>query len=173
MSKWILAAGAAAIALATPALADPGGNKGKGGGHDREPKAGQVDHGGHAKADRQGHARVDHPQKAQRAEARGWSDAHQSAKHEVRGKDFAKVHGSAKAHDNVKVHGNEHIAVRGKDRVDVRHHDDGDIVRVVDRRDDFRFARADLGPRGLIDGSGDLPCRAWSAAPAGAALAPC
>ena len=152
MSKWILAAGAAAVALATPALADPGGNKGKGGGHDRGPKAGQVDHSGHAKADRQGHARVDHPQKAQRAEARGRSDAHQFAKHEGRGRDFAKAHGSAKVHDSVKLQGHDRIAVRGKGRVDVRHPDDDDIVRVVDRRDGFRFARADFGPRGLIDG---------------------
>ena len=56
MSKWILAAGAAAIALATPALADPGGNKGKGGGNDHGPKAGQVDRGGNAKAEHKGHA---------------------------------------------------------------------------------------------------------------------
>ena len=55
MSKWILAAGAAAIALATPALADPGGNKGKGGGNDRGPQGGTSRPWRHAQADHQGH----------------------------------------------------------------------------------------------------------------------
>ena len=49
MMKWMLAAGAAALAIASPGLADPKGNKGGGGGD----KGGQKAHSGHVmKADK-------------------------------------------------------------------------------------------------------------------------
>jgi hypothetical protein len=140
MSKWILAAGAAAIAIATPALADPGGKKGKAGGNDRGPKAGQVERDGNAKSDHQGHAaRADRPEKAQRVEVHSRSDDHRFAKHENLAKDV------------VKGRGNDRIAVRGKDRAEVRR-DDRDLVRIVNRRDERRVVRNDFGSRGLIGG---------------------
>jgi len=153
MSKWILAAGAAAIALATPALADPGGNNGKGGGNDHGPKAGQVDRGGNAKAEHKGHAaRADRPEKAQRLEARGGSDDRQFAKRDDRGKnDQGKAWDKARGNDRVAVRGNERV-VKGKDRADVRYDDDRDVVRIVDRRDDRRFVSNDFDRRGLIGG---------------------
>lgn len=146
MSKWIWAAGAAVIALATPALSDPGGNKGKSGGKDRGPESGQVNRAGGAKADHKGHvARADRPEKAQRVETRSRSDDRQFAKRDDRGQDVVK----ARRNDRVAIRDKDR-EVRGKDRVDVRR--DDDTVRIVDRRDDLRFARTEFGPRGLIAG---------------------
>jgi len=69
MRSWILAAGAAAIALTAPALADPnkGGGKGQGGGHQGHNQQAKADRGG-GNADRGGGQamRQSKPAKAER-----------------------------------------------------------------------------------------------------------
>ena len=144
MNKWIWAAGAAAIALATPTLADPGGNKGKGGG-DRPAKAmkaGGGDRGGEqVRVDRRGGGEL------------------RFAQRDDRGKDNARGRGGDDGQRAVKLRGNDDarrvVKVRGNDRVVVRDlDDDGRRIRLRDRDDDRRLVRFDDDDRrrGWIDG---------------------
>ena len=137
MSKWFLAAGAAAIALATPVLADPGGNKGKGG-DDRGPKAAKVERGGGQGGGQVQVARAERPGKGSaRLEARGPSGDRASGK------------SLGKSLDKSADRGPE---LRGKDRQATNGRDyDRDSLR---DRDDVFFARNDNARdgRGLVNG---------------------
>ena len=147
MSKWMLTAGAAAIALATPTLADPGG-KGK---NDRPAKAMKADRGGgkaHAEHRRGGEMRV-----AQRddrgkgnAKARDRDDKRAA---QGRGNDRDQARGRDKDDDRrvVRVRDNDRVVIRDRDRDDDRRFGDRDGDRrfvMFDRDNDLR--------RGLIDG---------------------
>lgn len=138
MSKWMLTAGAAAIALATPTLADPGGKQDK---NDRPGKAMKADRGGgQAKAE---HRRGGDMRVAQRddrgkgnAKARDGGDDKRVAKQ--RGNDRVEARGRDKDDDRrvVRVRDNDRVVIRDRDR------DDGRRLVIFD--DDDR--------RGLIDG---------------------
>ena len=146
MTKWMLAAGAAAMALAVPALAQKGGDKGepkgggaakveRGGGNDARrggggPKAvdqrQQVERGGGKRAERQ-MGRVDksdpRPVRAEKAERR-----------EARS-DNRDLKGAARGNRDVRVERDER---RNETRI---------------LTDDRRLARGGLAPyRGLVDG---------------------
>lgn len=123
MSKWILAAGAAVIAFASPTLADPGGNKGKGG-NQNQAKAQKADHGGgkaggQANIDRRGGggdmrvAQGNRGNGGDRIKAKG------------RGDDFARGGGKG---DRVKIKGGS------DDRAFAR--DDGNRGKIKGRGDD-------------------------------------
>jgi len=148
MSKWMLTAGAAAIALATPTLADPGGKQGK---NDRPAKAMKADRGGgkaHAEHRRGGEMRV-----AQRddrgkgnAKARDRDDKRAA---QGRGNDRDQARGRDKDDDRrvVRVRDNDRVVIRDRDRDDDRRFGDRDGDRrfvMFDRDNDLR--------RGLIDG---------------------
>ena len=127
MTKWILAAGAAALAIASPALADregQGGGKGGGKGGQQSAKADRG--GGKDRADRGGNARV--------AKADRGSDKKQS--HAVRlsgSDDHGKNRGNAKVRDR----DNNRVVVKSRD-IDNR---GSRFVRVDgDDRFDRRFA---------------------------------
>ncbi len=130
MSKWILAAGAAAIALAAPSLAQGNGNKG--GGNDKAQKA---DRGGGGN------------NKAQKASRGGGSD--KQARGDRRGGGEMRMAQGNPNKGGDKARGND----RGKDRMVVRDRDDdrkgkdrgNDNVRMVDRDD--RDDRARFGDR--------------------------
>jgi hypothetical protein len=154
MAKWILAAGAAALALTTPALAGPDKGHGGGGtgaakadhggggpkaGHDGGPKA----HGGGHQAgprmsqDRgQGSAK---PRRQAQHVERGHKADHQVARIEQRG------HKPAKAEHR----GNDHRIADGKHDRDVRivRDDRREDRRGVGARNDVRFADSDFGRR--------------------------
>lgn len=155
MRIWMLAAGAAALAISAPTLAERGGGQGKSGGKD---KAAQVERGGgggqKARAERgRGEVRIARQQERGRGQAKaeradrgkpvfaGARDddrrAARAAKVEVRGergrdRDEARFVRS----DKVKIHdrGNDLRVVRA-DKVKVRGHDDDDLLirRAFDR----------------------------------------
>jgi len=150
MRSWILAAGAAALAITAPALADPnkGGGKGQGGGHQGQ-KQQQVagDRGGGKSARGGGQSmRQAKPDRVER-QAAAHPDRGQGDKRNVRVEDRGanKVR-TAKADNG---HSNQ-----GRGNGGVIVHDDGDAVRLV-RRDFsdetfFRNARVPFGcPPGL------------------------
>jgi hypothetical protein len=154
MLKWMLAAGAAALAITTPALAEKGG---KGGDHDRQ--------GGHSvKAERGGGGQ--RPQV--RAERRGGNDRAQRvqlAQREDRGKgggnDRARTRDDhPKGHENVRAERREDRGRQATARVDRRENrvqvvNDNrrgrDAVRLADRNDNRvrvnRFDRDNDGVR--------------------------
>ena len=163
-SKLILAAGAAALALASPTFAEPGGNKGKGGG-DRPAKAMKADHGGGGGGKQ---ARVEHRGgggKQARVEHRG-SGEMRFAQRDDRGKgankDRARGHDRVRGNDRVELN-NHH---RGNDRVVIRDRDRDNHVVFRDRDDDRRhgfrhhgddhhlvfFDNGDDRRRGLVHG---------------------
>ena len=158
MAKWLLAAGAAALALTTPALADQGKGGGKG--------AQKAEHGGAAKADR---GRGDHKV----ARAHGGKAERQS-----RGIERGR-HGGGKAeHQLARADRGDHkVAGQGNEgRLERRKGDRRDLRAARDlgrrdvriRDDDRRFAGRDFGrafagfndscPPGLAKkGNGCLP----------------
>ena len=153
MSKWILAAGAAAIALSVPALSQPG-NKGGGGGG-----------GGPAKVERGGGG--DRAAKGPRVEqaARGGGEMRGGGQREARAPRVERVAETPRQARTDKVRGPDRAAVRGSERKVERSADRG--TAKVDRqerrvardmvRDEPRVVAVDrtIGPRGgvgLIDG---------------------
>lgn len=123
MSKWILAAGAAALAIVSPALADPKGNKG-GGNKEQSGQVAKAQKGGHsANADR-GKGSGQKMQLAQRGEAK------------QKGPDKVKI--EARGNDKVRV-----ARVDRDNKVKVRGVDDGVRVAKVDRGRDVRVVRVD------------------------------
>ena len=174
MAKWILAAGAAALALTTPALAGP--DKGHGGGGKGAQKA---DHrGGGPKAGHDGGAKANHGDghKAERqmshARGHGGGKAERQARHVERGHkaDHRIARAEHRPHKAAKA---EH---RDSERRSARGGDDRRELRVAreDRRelrlrdDDRRFDNRDFGrsfaslgdscPPGLAKkGNGCLP----------------
>ena len=136
MRMWILAAGAAALAVTTPAIADP-----KGGGKDKGAKA---EHGG-------GQAKANRGSEQRQATAnRGQGDRGDRARGGAQGDDRR----SAKA---ARVDDGDRGRGRGRDEVgDLRagRDDRRDNVRVRDLDDDRfegRWARHDFA-RGFVDG---------------------
>ena len=134
MSKLILAAGAAAIALAAPSFAEPGGNKGKGGDHPAKAmKGGGGDQGGGHNA---------------RAERRG-GDEKRVAHQGDRGPKMNK-HDNDRGDRVVRVGGTDRIVIRDRDHNNdrrlVRQDHDGDRRLVHFDRDD------DHSDRGLSGG---------------------
>ena len=146
MRIWMLAAGAAAIAISAPTLAERGGGQGKSGGKDN---AAQVERGGgqKARADRgRGEARIAQqqqdrgrsPAKAERAE-RGkpvFAGARDDDRRSARAIKVEDRGERGRGRDEVRVVGAE--KVKGRDRADVarvRDLDDGDglIRRAFDR----------------------------------------
>ena len=130
MRKWMLAAGAAALAVAAPALADP--KDGKGGG-----KGQHAQQGGQAKANKDRGGGKAHFAKAERGQGKG----HNAAKWDDRGPaKAAKADDRGHKRDDFRV-------IRDDDR-------DRDVVRVRDFDDD-RFDRRFAGrgfARGFVDG---------------------
>ncbi len=140
MSKWMYAAGAAVIALASPSLADQGnGNKDKGGGNAKAQKADRG--GGGAKQQARG-------------ERRGGDMRVVQGDNRAKGPDKVRVRGNDRA--EIKVRGNERgdVRVRGNDRVVIRDRDDDDRRVFTRDNDGRRFAifDDDGGRRGWIDG---------------------
>lgn len=144
MSKWIFAAGAAAIALATPTLADPGGNKGKGG--DRQAKSMKADRGGgEARSVRRGGGEVRLAQRDNRGKG--------SDKVRVRANGDRVVVRNRDNGDRVKIKG------RGDDRIRIVDRD-GDRIRILDRddrRDGRRLVRFESDARGFRHLAGHCP----------------
>jgi hypothetical protein len=155
MTKWILTAGAAAIALSVPALAGPGGHGGGNGGPKAEHGGGQkADHGGGQKAERGNPgAKVDHGARQQMNFNRGGAKAERQAVRIDRG------HGNVKHVERQQVrgerkHGNQAGDVRHAERVDVRgsKHVRADNRDFNYRDDGRRFADNDRGLfRGFVD----------------------
>ena len=150
MSKWMLAAGAAVIALATPTLADPGGNKGNKDGQAKAMKADRGDRGGN--------------EKQARGERRGGGEM-RVAQRDDRGNGNNKARGGDDDDDRkARVRGNNRDddddrrvdRIRGNDRVVIRDRDDDDDRRIrFGDRDGRRFVRFDDDDdrrRGLING---------------------
>jgi hypothetical protein len=154
MTKWLLAAGAAALALTTPALAGPDKGQSGGKGNAKAERGG----GGGQKADRGGDRKVDH--QAHRADRGG--GAHK-ADRQVQRVDRGPGGGKAERqvarvvrHDNKPAKAAK-VETRGSDRNFADRNDDRREVRAIrdlDRRDvrlggdDRRFAGTDFG-RGL------------------------
>jgi hypothetical protein len=116
MTKWILAAGAAALAIASPALAD---REGKGGGKG-EQQAAKADKGGGGKANRGGgHQSV----KADRGKGnQGFKVDHGGAKNDVR---LSKSDDRGTKRDGkVRGHGDDRVWAKSKNRDDFRGRDD-------------------------------------------------
>ena len=139
MSKWMLTAGAAAIALAAPTLADPGGKQGK---NDRPAKAMKADRGGDK-------ARAEHRRGGEM----------RLVQRDDRGKGNAKAPDRDDDKRASRGGGDDRVQVRGRDRDDddrrvVRVRDDDRVViRDRDRDGDRRFVIFDDDDRrGLIDG---------------------
>jgi hypothetical protein len=147
MSKFMLAAGAAALAIMTPAIAQPGGGKGQGQG------------GGNAKAERGGGG----GQKADRGNRGGGNDRADRGSQRVERQAVRQGGGNGRGNDNVRVARDDRDkgpekAVRmagpdrGNDRVRIDN-DRGRDVRVVrfdnDRNDGVRFIPR-WNDRGLI-----------------------
>ncbi|MCY7339462.1 MAG: hypothetical protein LH465_05855 [Sphingomonas bacterium] len=135
MSKWIFAAGAAAIALSAPTLADPGGNKGKGGG-DRHGQSAKRDGGGHAKS------------AAVRTEHRGGGALRVAKNDRGRGEDKQRVRDDHRGNNVVRIKGNDRGQLRDRN-------DDRDYARLSNRDDDRRLARVNYNDdyrRGLSNG---------------------
>ena len=142
MSKWMLTAGAAAIALATPTLADPGGKQGK---NDRPGKAMKADRGDRGG----GKARAEHRRGGEM----------RLVQRDDRGKGNAKARDRDDDKRASRGGGDDRVQVRGRDRDDddrrvVRVRDDDRVViRDRDRDGDRRFVIFDDDDRrGLIDG---------------------
>jgi hypothetical protein len=147
MRSWILAAGAAALAMTAPALADPnkGGGKGQGGGNQGQKQQAKADRGGGNSARGDGQAmRQGKPDRVERQANirpdRGRDDTPRNARVEHRGAEKVRV---AKANEG-----------KGNQRRAVVVDNEGDAVRIV-RRDFngdafFRGARVPFGcPPGL------------------------
>jgi hypothetical protein len=134
MRNWMLAAGAAALAIGAPALSQGQGN-GKGGGQSGGPKVERGGgNGGNAKADRGGKRGDDRANNVMRGnEGRGQKSDRILVRNDQRGRDEVKI----------KVKGN------GNDRAMVKVDRGGDGIRVVDR--DFDGDRFVQG-RGLAFG---------------------
>ena len=137
MRKWILAAGAAALAVTAPALADP--NKGgKGGGKGQHAEHAQQ--GGKAAKDRGGRGNF---AKAEPGGGKGQANAR---------RDDNRPAKAARIDDRV-----DRGRGRGKDDIRVVRANDGkrgrdrDVVRVRDFADDRRFAGRGFA-RGFVDG---------------------
>jgi len=158
MCKWILAAGAAALAISTPSLAQQGGgNKGGGG---KPDKAGKVERGGggqqarverggggqQARVERGGGdarvARVDRPKGGDKLRTADKGD-----RMVTRSKDDDRIKGKGGGRDNVRV------ADRTRDIRDDRDLRDGNLDRNdFDGRRLVRFDDDSRGFRGLVDG---------------------
>ena len=151
MTKFLLAAGAAALAIAMPAAAQKGDKGGQGKGHGAQAVKADRGGGGNAKADRAHGQAI----KADRG--------HQRIKEvrEDRGRDRVDMRGP----DRVKPVKEVRAEQRGsRDRKDERVRiDRDDDVRIDRRNDDLRIVRerdrdddvvrlGDRGARGLIDG---------------------
>ncbi|HVF36874.1 MAG TPA: hypothetical protein VNA29_02895 [Sphingomicrobium sp.] len=135
MTKWILAAGAAALAITAPALADPKGNKG----------GGNKEHAGHA-------MKADHGGKGNKASRGNGGKEHKV--HFARNDDKDRVKAMKfDRDDDRKVakfkHRGDDIRVKIKDRDD----NDGRFAR-FDDDDDFRFVPR-WSARGLASGFAD------------------
>jgi len=146
MTKWLLAAGAAALALTTPALAGPdkGHGGGKGGQKAQHAGGGPKAHGGGHKAERS------------KQQARGHGGGHKAERQVQR---VERGHGGGKVEQRVaRAERGNHKATRidrrGNDRAFVDRKDDKREVRLardIDRRDvrirddDRRFAGNDAG----------------------------
>lgn len=141
MSKWMLAAGAAALAIAAPALADKGGNHGggnHGGGGQKAERGGgggnqsaKAKHGG-------GKQHVQHTQVAKHGDHKGGHAKAQSFASHGKGGGNDKVarveagHGKARV-DTVHGRGVDHVKMVGNDKHD----------RLVDNGRDLHAARFD------------------------------
>ena len=152
MVKWILAAGAAALALTAPALAKPGKGGDHGGGSRSQHGGGgsKSQHGGggqqNARAHGGGQAHADHDRGgARHAERRAVHAEQGGGKHAERR--IARIdHSRRKA---------AKVERRGHDQLFANHNDDrreARMTRDIDRRDvrmvrneDRRFARSDFG----------------------------
>ncbi len=129
MSKWILAAGAAALAIATPALAERGNGNNKG----------QGDGGKAAKVERGGNGNM-------QADVRGGGNKQNHAASSGGEMRFAQDNSRGKkGDDHVRANasrGNDHRVSRGggNDRVKIKGHSD-DRLRIVDRDGDNDFGK--------------------------------
>jgi hypothetical protein len=156
MSKWILTAGAAAIALSVPALAGPGGHGGGNGGPKAEHGGGQkAEHGGGGqKAERGDHgAKADHGARQQVNFNRGGWKAERQAVHVDRGHGNLK-HAERQHARSEGKHNDQARDVRHSERFDVRGSKDVRVERrdFKDRDDSRRFADNDRGAfRGFAD----------------------
>lgn len=135
MRKWTLAAGAAAFAMAAPALADP--KDGKGGGKSgQDAQHGQQ--GGQAKATKERGGDKANFAKADRGQGKGQGAARRDDRGPAKG---VKVEDRARKRDDVRV-------VRGDDR-----DRDRDVARIRDfDDDDFIVRRGPVFARGFVDG---------------------
>jgi hypothetical protein len=152
MLKWMLAAGAAALAITAPAQADPKGGKGggnqqhaghagnaqQGGGHAREAKGGgggnrqQFVQGGQAKP----HGGGNQKQMVQR-------ESHQNGGHNGKAQ-FVDRGDHGKNSTKIAARGNEHVRVADNGKVKVHGGNDKDIRVVnVDQGRDIRAMRVD------------------------------
>jgi hypothetical protein len=153
MNKWILTAGAAAIALSVPALAGPGGH----GGGNAGPKA---EHGGGQKAEHGGGQKAERGNQGAKSNARQQMHVnHGGQKAERQAVRIDRGHANMKHVDRQQgriegKHGNVVRDVRHAERFGVR---GGKDVRVErrdfnDRNDGRRFADNDRGQfRGFVD----------------------
>ena len=145
MSKWMLAAGAAALVIVSPALAQ----KGHGGGNDKGGQAAKANHGGGG-----GQA-----MKANRGNGGGGQAMHadrqpmqQAARHEQHGSGNKQVrvdHGGGNG--KVRVAGNSQGG-KHQDRVVVRDSNRDVRVAQIDRRDDGNRFVPGWNQNGLIGG---------------------
>ena len=169
-SRWILAAGAAALAIATPTLAQRGGGDNKGGGG-KPAKADHAQHGGGAKPDRAGpghdragggggkqarvetsggqmrHAQVDRPKGPDKMRAAKPNRA------DMRENDRATARNDSKR-DRVRAEkGGDRVRVADRDRTDRDNFrlDDRDRAQ-FDRSRLVRFDDDERGFRGLANG---------------------
>jgi hypothetical protein len=172
MRMWMLAAGAAALALTSPTMAERGGQGGGKGQNAQKAERGQVKaaRGGdrQVKAQRRGGDRArTQPQRFTQREERGKDRAQtKRAFQEERGRDRVRA---VQADDNRgRGRGNDDVRVLRADRDSFRGHDsrrfaDGDKVfrvRDIDRRGAVRFRdvdRDDLFVRRLGFGAGGCP----------------
>jgi len=159
MLKWMLAAGAAALAITAPAQADPKGGRG-GGNKDQSGHVAKAQKGGGGDQANRGHSGGSHKmQSAQRGEARQKGGGQAKFKAQDHGKNrIANVNGA----DNVKFNRANSDVIRGKGNTRFATVDGDNIVRVrdVDRRGVVRVRdvdRDDLFVRRLGYGAGGCP----------------
>lgn len=145
MTKWMLAAGVAALAMTTPALAQKGGHggdKGQGGG--QPAKADHGGDGGQPKADRGGGGEMRGGGQAMKAD-RGGHGGEMRVQRADRQPDHQRVAHSQRqeSHDNGKA-----FAARGSDRIKLNgnrdHGSERVVVRDVNRGND-RIVSRDFG----------------------------
>ena len=157
MSKWMLAAGAAALAVMSPAIAERGQGGGKGGGKDHAAHNMKGEKGG-ARAQKSrggGGDRSAHVQKARGNKGDGGQQV-RFARDDNRG----RGHGSEKVRvkdDDNRGRGQMKFDDRGKDGARVVRVDDDDVhvVRLNRHDDDFRWTTRWDGNglrRGFVDG---------------------